>query len=48
MSVARAEAELAAVQLIELMVAIAEADDDDEPAVSLTLVSASEPVKAVA
>jgi hypothetical protein len=50
MSVARAEAELAAVLMVELMVAIAEEDegDDDEPVAPVPSVAAPEPVAAAA
>jgi hypothetical protein len=50
MSVARAEAELAAVLLIELMVAVAEDDerDDEAPVAPVPSVAAPEPVTAAA
>lgn len=50
MSVAHAEAVLAAALLVELMVAVADADDRDEtePAPPATLVRVTEPVAAAA
>jgi hypothetical protein len=50
MSVARAEAELAAVLMIEMMVAVAEGDerDDDAPVAPVPSGAAPEPVAAAA
>lgn len=50
MSVARAEAELAAVLLVELMIAVAEEDarEDDEPNVAVSMNATPEPVAAMA
>lgn len=50
MSVARAEAALAAVLLVELLVAVADEDDRDEggPSTPAPVISAPEPVAAAA